>query len=45
MRYALLLVGLIFVAGCQADIRLQDGDKHADGPGRSEHAPGQQKKK
>jgi len=50
MRYLLPLLALAAFAasGCQAMIRSDDPPakaKHADGPGNSENAPGQQKKK
>lgn len=44
----LLVIAACFCAGCQMTVRSDDPPakaKHADGPGNSENAPGQQKKK
>ncbi len=50
MRHLLLLLAItaFACAGCQMSVRSDDPPakaKHADGPGNSENAPGQQKKK
>lgn len=50
MRHLLLLLAItaFACAGCQMTVRSNDPPakaKHADGPGNSENAPGQQKKK
>jgi hypothetical protein len=45
---ALLALASFALAGCQLTVRSSDPPakaKHADGPGNSENAPGQQKKK
>lgn len=44
----LLAIAAFAGAGCQMTVRSDDPPakaKHADGPGNSENAPGQQKKK
>lgn len=40
----LIAVAILLSAGCAVIVR-DNGSKHADGPGNSEKAPGQQKKK
>lgn len=42
--FALLAIAILLAAGCAITVR-DHGSKHADGPGHSESAPGQQKKK
>lgn len=44
MRLALAILAIATLAGCAITVR-DSGGKHADGPGHSEKAPGQQKKK